>query len=142
MITLMSKKKAASDKNNEPKKPRVHKDLEGFEIKVNPLGEITSSHSIEDLNEFLNRNVRDKKLVGRKDLGFEPVDHPQAKKDTPDPEDDDFAEDDFGIDEEDLDNLDSTEGPDEVEIDDDDFDVADDDFADFDEDVEEDDAAR
>jgi hypothetical protein len=32
---------------------------------VNPLGEITSNYSIEDINKFLNRHVRDKKLVNR-----------------------------------------------------------------------------
>ncbi|MET4107744.1 hypothetical protein [Hymenobacter sp. UYP22] len=55
------KKKAADPE----KKARVHKELEGFEIKVNPLGEITSNYSIEDINLFLNRHVRDKKLVNR-----------------------------------------------------------------------------
>ena len=43
----------------------MHKELEGFEIKVNPLGEITSTYSIEEVNAFLNRHVRDKKLVNR-----------------------------------------------------------------------------
>lgn len=62
----MSKKK-----KDGKKKARVHKELEGFEIKVNPMGEITSNYNIDQLNEFLNRNVRDKKLV---------------KKDEPDPE--------------------------------------------------------
>ncbi|NML66866.1 hypothetical protein HHL22_16800 [Hymenobacter sp. RP-2-7] len=47
------------------KKARVHKDLEGFEIGVNPLGEITSNYSIEQINEFLGRHVRDKKIVHR-----------------------------------------------------------------------------
>jgi hypothetical protein len=47
------------------KKTRVHKDLEGFEIKVNPQGEITSNYNIDQINEFLNRNVEDKKLVKR-----------------------------------------------------------------------------
>ncbi|RYZ44847.1 MAG: hypothetical protein EOP49_26350, partial [Sphingobacteriales bacterium] len=60
-------KKKDSGKKKEEKKPKVHKDLEGFEIKVNPLGEITSNYSIEQLNDFLNKNVRDKKLVHRKD---------------------------------------------------------------------------
>ena len=55
-------KKAASDPN---KKARVHKELEGFEIGVNPLGEITSNYSIEEINKFLGRHVRDKKLVDR-----------------------------------------------------------------------------
>ncbi|WP_242926323.1 hypothetical protein [Pontibacter vulgaris] len=47
------------------KKARVHKDLEGFEIKVNPQGEITSNYNIDQINEFLNKNVEDKKLVKR-----------------------------------------------------------------------------
>ncbi|AHJ99869.1 hypothetical protein [Hymenobacter swuensis] len=58
----VSPKKKAADPE---KKARVHKELEGFEIKVNPLGEITSNYSIEDINQFLNRHVRDKKLVNR-----------------------------------------------------------------------------
>jgi hypothetical protein len=55
-------KKAAADP---AKKARVHKELEGFEIGVNPLGEITSNYSIEQINQFLGRHVRDKKLVDR-----------------------------------------------------------------------------
>ncbi|MDO7873243.1 hypothetical protein Q5H93_00755 [Hymenobacter sp. ASUV-10] len=47
------------------KKAKVHKELEGFEIGVNPLGEITSNYSIEEINKFLGRHVRDKKLVDR-----------------------------------------------------------------------------
>ncbi len=66
----MSKKKKDSKK-----KARVHKELEGFEIMVNPLGEITSNYNIDQINEFLNRNVRDKKLV---------------KKDEPDPEEEEL----------------------------------------------------
>ncbi|WP_022825558.1 hypothetical protein [Hymenobacter norwichensis] len=62
----MAKKPVNPKKKNDPeKKARVHKELEGFEIKVNPLGEITSNYSIEDINTFLNRHVRDKKLVNR-----------------------------------------------------------------------------
>jgi len=59
----MSKKK-----NTEQKKPKVHSDLDGFDIKINSFGEITSTHSIEDLNKFLNKNVVDKKLKDREDL--------------------------------------------------------------------------
>ena len=55
-------KKTAVDPD---KKARVHKELEGFEIGVNPLGEITSNYSIEQINQFLGRHVRDKKLVDR-----------------------------------------------------------------------------
>ena len=131
----MSKKKSNSKKDVEPKKPKVHKELEGFEIKVNPLGEISSSLSIDELNQFLNRQVRDKKLVGRKDLGFEPVDYPKGSPEAAkasaggDDDDEDYGTDDFGIDEDDMDGLDSTEGPDEdlgLDDDVDDIDIADD----------------
>jgi len=56
-----NKKESKSDK----KKSRVHQDLEGFEIKVNEHGEIISNYSIDKINEFLNKNVDDKKLVKR-----------------------------------------------------------------------------
>ncbi|WP_207895930.1 hypothetical protein [Hymenobacter gummosus] len=61
----MAKKPVKKKQQDPEKKPKVHKELEGFEIKVNPLGEITSTYSIEQINEFLNRHVRDKKLVNR-----------------------------------------------------------------------------
>ena len=60
----MDKKK----KKDEKKEPRVHDDLEGFEFKINSFGEITSTKSVEEINKFLNKNVKDKKLKGRKDL--------------------------------------------------------------------------
>lgn len=50
-----------------PKKgnPEVHDDLKGFDIKINEFGEITSNIKVEKLNEFLDENVEDKKLVDR-----------------------------------------------------------------------------
>lgn len=59
----MSKKK-----KNEKKDPKVHEDLKGFEFQINSFGEITSTKSVEEINKFLNKNVKDKKLKGRKDL--------------------------------------------------------------------------
>lgn len=85
----MAKKPASSSKKkaqDPEKKARVHKELEGFEIKVNPLGEITSNYSIEEINQFLNRHVRDKKLVdrsgqfGEKDDEFLPEDAPEPEE--------------------------------------------------------------
>lgn len=49
-------------------KPRVHKDLSGFEISINQFGEIKSNMDIEKVNEFLNKNVEDKKLVEREEV--------------------------------------------------------------------------
>ncbi|MBA9076010.1 MULTISPECIES: hypothetical protein [Rufibacter] len=62
----MAKKKADNSKKTDKpeKKARVHPELEGFEIKINPLGDISSNFNIDQLNEFLDRNVTDKKLVG------------------------------------------------------------------------------
>ena len=55
-------------KKKDPKetdKPRVHKELEGFDISINSFGEITSNIPIERINAFLNKNVDDKKLRHR-----------------------------------------------------------------------------
>jgi hypothetical protein len=49
------------------KKPRVHKDLQGFEVSINQFGELSSNMNIEKINEFLNKNVDDKKLAERDD---------------------------------------------------------------------------
>lgn len=43
-------------------KPNVHDELKGFDIKINELGEMESSFSIDKLNAFLDDNVEDKKL--------------------------------------------------------------------------------
>lgn len=62
----MSKKK--KDKKKEIKNsPKVNPDLEGFEIKIDQFGEIKSSYNIDKINEFLNKNVEDKKLQERED---------------------------------------------------------------------------
>ena len=55
----MAKKKA--NKN----KPEVHKDLEGLDIKINEFGEIITNYKVDVINEFLDENVEDKKLVDR-----------------------------------------------------------------------------
>ena len=40
----------------------THPDLKGLNIRVNQFGEIISNISVEKLNDFLNKNVVDKKL--------------------------------------------------------------------------------
>lgn len=57
---------AKHTKRNTPK-PRVHKDLQGFDIEIDSFGEIKSNTNIEKINEFLNKNVDDKKLAERED---------------------------------------------------------------------------
>ena len=58
--------KQESPKKNKPK-PKVHKDLQGFDISIDSFGEIKSNMNIEKLNEFLDKNVDDKKLAERDD---------------------------------------------------------------------------
>jgi hypothetical protein len=53
----------AKDKKVKPKTlPRVHKDLQGFDIEIDRFGEIKTSFDIDKINEFLNREMEDKKL--------------------------------------------------------------------------------
>ncbi len=53
---------------NKNDKPKVHKSLAGFDLKIDTFGEIKSSLDIDQINEFLNKNVEDKKLSDRDDL--------------------------------------------------------------------------
>ena len=63
--TMFMAKKKVEEKIN-PDKPRVHKDLNGFDININSFGEIQMSYDIEKINQFLNKTVDDKKLRNRK----------------------------------------------------------------------------
>jgi hypothetical protein len=58
--------KQESPKKNKPK-PRVHKELQGFDISIDSFGEIKSNMNIEKINAFLNENVDDKKLTEREE---------------------------------------------------------------------------
>ncbi len=51
----------AKSKNNQPEKTN-NESLKGFDITVNEFGEIVTSHKIDQINEFLDENVNDKKL--------------------------------------------------------------------------------
>ena len=61
----MTKKNPKKSKKEE--KPKVNKELKGFDIEIDAFGEIKTNYDINKINEFLNRNVDDKKLRGRKD---------------------------------------------------------------------------
>ncbi len=63
---IMSKKKQTGSQKNA--RPKVHKDLDGFDIKINSFGEIVTSFDMDKINEFLNKNVDDKKLRDRDDV--------------------------------------------------------------------------
>ena len=55
-------------KKKKEEQPRVHEELKGFKMEINSFGEISSSFPIEAINDFLNKNVEDKKLKEREDL--------------------------------------------------------------------------
>jgi hypothetical protein len=59
-------KKDEPKKENKPK-PKVHKDLQGFDVSIDTFGEIRSNMDIEKINKFLDKNVDDKKLAERDD---------------------------------------------------------------------------
>ena len=56
--------KVKADKKNK-QIPKVHQELAGFDIRINPFGEIISSIDIDKINAFLDDNVEDKKLTDR-----------------------------------------------------------------------------
>jgi hypothetical protein len=49
-------------------KPKVHKELEGLAFEVDEFGEIKSTFEIDKINQFLNKNVEDKKFRARDDV--------------------------------------------------------------------------
>lgn len=55
----MAKKK---DKN-----AKVHEELEGMNINIDSFGELSSNMNIDKINEFLNKEVEDKKLSNKTD---------------------------------------------------------------------------
>ncbi|MEO9965186.1 MAG: hypothetical protein ABJF11_05335 [Reichenbachiella sp.] len=55
-------------KNKKKTKPKVNSELDGFEVNINSFGEIKSTMKIDELNQFLNKNVEDKKLKDREDF--------------------------------------------------------------------------
>jgi hypothetical protein len=53
-----------SKKSKETKKelPKVTEELKGLDFEINNFGEINMTMDIDKINEFLNKNVDDKKL--------------------------------------------------------------------------------
>ena len=76
----MTRKTERTKKSQKIKpKPRVHKDLDGLEVSIDTFGEIHSNMKIEKINEFLNKNVDDKKLAERGDQDDLKKDKPKKK---------------------------------------------------------------
>ena len=47
------------------KKTSVNPELKDFDIQINPFGEIQSNYNIDEINEFLNKKLKDKKLMNK-----------------------------------------------------------------------------
>ena len=52
----------AKKKSLKKSKPKVNSELDGFDIQINTFGEIITSYDLDKINEFLDKNVDDKKL--------------------------------------------------------------------------------
>jgi hypothetical protein len=88
-------------KNN--KVPKVHEELKGLDLNINEFGEIISNIDIDKVNEFLTKEVPDKKLINRhdnayqqefKELGLggeDDEDLPEYKEESESPEDDELG---------------------------------------------------
>ncbi|HXA02737.1 MAG TPA: hypothetical protein VNW99_12155 [Cytophagaceae bacterium] len=58
----------AKKKSVKKGKPKVNSELDGFDIQINSFGEIVTSYDLDKINEFLDKNVDDKKLRSRDDI--------------------------------------------------------------------------
>ena len=86
-----------------PQSPKVNPELEGFNITIDTFGEIRNNFDIDKINEFLNKNIDDKKLRGRDDIPhYEAPSEPEEET-----EEDVLAEGDLDLDELSLDDGDS-----------------------------------
>ena len=59
----MTKKKGALTE----KKPKVHPDLEGFDMRIDSFGQIVSSLDRDKINAFLDQEMPDDKKLSPKD---------------------------------------------------------------------------
>ena len=60
----MGRKKKDDTKSNVAK---VNPALGDFEISINTFGEIVTNYDLDKINDFLDKNVEDKKLKDRKE---------------------------------------------------------------------------
>ena len=67
-------------KKSDKQKPEVHEELQGFDIHINEFGEIVSNYNMDNINEFLNEKVDDKKLRERKGEDTEEVEENDGKE--------------------------------------------------------------
>jgi len=52
-------------KNDKKKNASVHDELKGLDLTINEFGEVIGNTKIDELNQFLDKHVSDKKLEDR-----------------------------------------------------------------------------
>jgi hypothetical protein len=57
--------KNVKDNVKTKKKPKVHQELGDFNMRITPLGEVKSSIDIDEIINFLDNNLIDKKISNR-----------------------------------------------------------------------------
>jgi hypothetical protein len=76
----MAKNKPKKDEKKKKGAPKVNPELEGFDIRIDSFGEISSTYEIDKINEFLNRHVDDKKLRERSEEEDQEKDEDKSEK--------------------------------------------------------------
>lgn len=44
------------------KDKQIHEELDGFDVRINPFGQVETNFDIDKVNEFLNKTTDDKKI--------------------------------------------------------------------------------
>ncbi len=63
----MTRKK--TNKTHKKEVKEENKNLPGFDIHINSFGEVQSTYDIDEVNEFLDKNLSDKKLKKKASKG-------------------------------------------------------------------------
>ncbi|MBT8221496.1 MAG: hypothetical protein KJP00_16830 [Bacteroidia bacterium] len=58
----------SKDKSDPKATNPSREEIQGFNIKINEFGEVICTHEMNDINEFLDKAVKDKKLIDRQDV--------------------------------------------------------------------------
>jgi len=58
--------------------PENNENLPGFDIHINSFGEVQSTYDIDEVNDFLNENLADKKLRNKIKGSNDMTDNPES----------------------------------------------------------------
>ena len=80
---MAAKRKPRKPVDPEPEQAKLHPDLQGFNISLDPFGRVETNMNLDNVNSFLNRNLRDRKLDEKmdRDAGkIAPIEKQRKKK--------------------------------------------------------------